>query len=106
VVQDEQTGQYVASIPSSGSGESDSQFSLTGAAVDIPALAQQQATAQTRPYGTGMGPALGYAYGMKNADGNIYRKFDAQGNLTEYLDRDGVFQPASAVQPVGTQFNA
>ena len=104
VVRDEQTGQYVANIIGSGSGESGGS-NIQGAVIDIPALVQQQQTAQTKPYGTGMGPALGYAYGMKNADGNIYRKFDAQGNLTEYLDQDGVFQPASGVKPAGTRFN-
>jgi hypothetical protein len=58
------------------------------------------------PFGTAMGPALGYEYGMKNSEGNIFRKFDAQGNLTEFLDQHGVFQPASSFQPVGLEFNA
>jgi hypothetical protein len=60
----------------------------------------------TVPFGTGMGPALGYAYGMKNSSGDIFRKFDAKGNLTEFLDEHGKFQPASSFQPTGMQFNA
>jgi hypothetical protein len=60
----------------------------------------------TVPFGTGMGPALGYAYGMQNSSGNIFRKFDAQGNLTEFLDEHEKWQPASTFQPTGMQFNA
>ena len=58
------------------------------------------------PFGTGMGPALGYEYGMENSEGDIFRKFDAQGNLTEFLDKDGKFQPASMFKPAGLEFNA
>ena len=58
------------------------------------------------PFGTGMGPALGYEYGIENSEGDIFRKFDAQGNLTEFLDKDGKFQPASMFKPAGLEFNA
>ena len=104
VVQDENGG-YVAQISGSYGGDGGG-FNTTGAGIDIPSLLAQQETAQTKPYGTGMGPAAGYAYEMNNSEGNVFRKFDAQGNLTEYLDQAGVFQPASAVKPVGTRFNA
>ena len=64
-----------------------------------------QQTYGTIPYGTGMGPALGYAYGMKNAEGDIFRKFDAQGNLTEFMDQHGQWQPASIFKPVGYELD-
>jgi len=88
---------------SSGSGESDSMGTQTP--IDLDAI-NARAAKGTVPFGTGMGPALGYAYGMKNSSGDIFRKFDAKGNLTEFLDEHGKFQPASSFQPTGMQFNA
>ncbi len=104
VVENEQ-GEYLASIAGSSSGDQEI-ASSTGATIDTKALQQQEAAAKSRPFGTGEGQALGYDYGIKNFYGDIYKKYDAQGNLTEFLDKDGKFQKASDVKPVGTKFNA
>jgi hypothetical protein len=103
VVQDE-SGQYVANIIGSSGGESGGS-NYTGAVIDIPALIDQQESANKRAFGTGFGQNVGYEYGLKNSEGNLFQKYDAQGNLIEYLDRDGVWQKASDVKPIGTKFN-
>lgn len=104
VVENEQ-GEYLASIAGSSSGDNEI-ASSTGATIDTKALQQQEADAKSRPFGTGEGQALGYAYGIKNVNGDVYKKYDAQGNLTEFLNKDGQFVKASDVKPIGTQFNA
>lgn len=95
------SGYYIDN--SSGGGESDSMGSQTY--IDLDAI-NARAEKGNVPFGTGMGPALGYEYGMKNSSGDIFRKFDAKGNLTEYLDDDLKWQKASDFKPVGLQFNA
>lgn len=95
------SGYYIDN--SSGGGESDSMGSQTY--IDLDAI-NARAEKGNVPFGTGMGPALGYEYGMKNSSGDIFRKFDAKGNLTEYLDDDLKWQKASDFKPVGLQFNS
>lgn len=86
----------------SGSGDSGSDSVVP---IDLGAISAR-AEKGVVPFGTGMGPALGYEYGMKNSSGNIFRKFDAQGNLTEFLDEHEQWQPASTFQPAGLEFNS
>jgi len=103
VVQDE-SGQFFANIIGSSGGDSGG-LNYMGAAIDIPSILQQQSAAASKPYGTGEGQALGYAYGIKNSNGDIYKKYDENGNLTEFLDKDGKFQKASDVKPNGFVYN-
>jgi len=90
---------YGALIAGSGDSGSDSIVP-----VDLNAINAKLAKGNV-PFGTGMGPALGYEYGMKNSEGDIFRKFDKYGNLKEYLDQHGVFQKASDFKPEGLVFN-
>lgn len=89
--------------PSTSYGESDVRTSYVP--IDIAAI-NARAEQGEKPFGQGMGPALGYAYAMQNAQGDEYRRFDPSGNLTEFLDKDGKWQPASSFKPTGLVFNA
>lgn len=95
------TGYYLDN--SSGGGEGGGMASYTP--LDLNAINARAAAGEV-PFGKGMGQALGYAYTTANSEGNPFRKFDAQGNLTEFLDKDGKWQPASSFKPTGLQFNA
>lgn len=104
-VSQDEAGNYVTNINSSMGDIGGAGSSPVGAVVDIPALLAQQEPAETKAFGTGFGQAAGYDYFLKNSEGSNFQKYDAQGNLIEYLDRDGVWQKASDVKPIGTRFN-
>lgn len=94
------TGYAVDTSTNGGEGGGSSSFTP----IDLDAI-NARAKQGEKPFGQGMGPALGYEYAMKNSYGDDFRKFDAQGNLTEFLDKDGNWQPASSFKPTGLIFN-
>lgn len=96
-----ESGKYVARMGASGDSGAD-QYSPEFSIAD---LERQVKIAESVPFGTGMGPALGYAYETQNSEGNPFRRFDAQGNLTEFVDRHGKWQPVSVFKPAGIDFN-
>lgn len=96
-----ESGTFYARVAGAGESGSDT-YSPEFTIAD---LERQANTAANVPYGTAMGPALGYAYETQNSEGNPFRRFDAQGNLTEFVDRHGKWQPASTFKPAGIEFN-
>lgn len=96
-----ESGKYVARMGASGDSGAD-QYSPEFSIAD---LERQVKIAESVPFGTAMGPALGYSYETQNSEGNPFRRFDAQGNLTEFVDRHGKWQPVSVFKPAGIDFN-